>query len=281
MKRTTQLRSNPKLGSDPNSDTANGRVALFVTCLVDLFRPEVGFAAVRLLEQAGFSVEVPSQGCCGQPNFNSGDRPGAAGMAEDVIRRFSGFDYVVAPSGSCAAMLRVHYPTLFEPDSDAHGEALALSGKVYELTAFLHDVAGMRDVDVKWSGSVTYHDGCSGLRELGIRSQPRQLLQSVSGLTLHELGEPEACCGFGGLFCIKYPDISARIAEAKIEDVLSTGADTLVSGELGCLLQIEGKLHRDGARVNALHVAEVLAGQADDDRDQGFVAGAERADGNH
>jgi L-lactate dehydrogenase complex protein LldE len=240
--------------------TASARVALFVTCLVDLFRPEVGFASIRLLEQAGYSVDVPAQGCCGQPNFNSGDRDGATAMAAGVIERFSGYDYVVAPSGSCAAMLRVHYPSLFAPGSDAHRAAVALAGKTYELTSFLHDVAGGRYSAVDWPGSVTYHDGCSGLRELGIREQPRTLLRSVTGLELRELGEPEACCGFGGLFCVKYPDVSARIADVKTRDVLQTGADTLVSGELGCLLQIEGKLHRDGARVRALHIAEILAG---------------------
>jgi len=250
------------LGSDPNVDSVRGRLALFVTCLVDLFKPEVGFATIRLLEQAGYSVDVPAQGCCGQANFNSGDRVGAAEMAAGVIERFSGYDYVVAPSGSCAAMLRVHYPALFEPGSDAHGAAVALSDRTHELTAFLHDIAGWRNADIHWPASVTYHDGCSGLRELGIREQPRNLLRSVTGLALHELSEPEACCGFGGLFCVKYPDVSARIADAKTQDVLATGAEFVVAGEMGCLLQIEGKLHRDGATVKALHIAEVLAGAA-------------------
>jgi L-lactate dehydrogenase complex protein LldE len=249
--------------SDTHSPGAKGRVALLVTCLVDLFRPEVGFAALRLLEAAGFSVEVPTQGCCGQPNFNSGDRVGAAAMATGVIERFADFDYVVAPSGSCAAMLRVHYPTLFESGSETHGAAVALSAKTHELTAFLHDIAGGVEANVPGSGSVTYHDGCSGLRELGIREQPRKLLQSVPGITLHELSEPESCCGFGGLFCVKYPEISGRIADAKTQDVVATGADYVVAGELGCLLQIEGKLHRDGAPVKALHIAEVLAGDLD------------------
>lgn len=241
------------------SDT-KGRVGLFVTCLVDLLKPEIGFATLRLLEQAGYSVEVPTQGCCGQPNFNSGDRAGAAEMAAGVIERFSGYDYVVAPSGSCAAMLRVHYPALFETGSEAHSAAVALSDKTHELTAFLHDIAGWRNSDVRWSASVTYHDGCSGLRELGVREQPRNLLRSIPGLELRELSEPEACCGFGGLFCVKYPEVSARIAEAKTQDVVGSGADFVVSGEPGCLLQVEGRLSRDGAKVRAMHIAEVLAG---------------------
>ncbi len=260
---STWVSDTKRLVSDTHVDLANARVALLVTCLVDLFRPEVGFATIRLLEKAGFQVDVPAQGCCGQPNFNSGDRAGAAEMAAGIIERFSGYDYVVVPSGSCAAMLHVHYPALFETGSDAHRSAVELSGKTHELTAFLHDIAGMQTVDVHWPASVTYHDGCSGLRELGIREQPRTLLRSVAGLTLHELSEPEACCGFGGLFCVKYPEVSARIVEAKTQDVLATGAEILVAGELGCLLQIEGKLHRDGAHVKALHIAEVLAGAAE------------------
>jgi L-lactate dehydrogenase complex protein LldE len=249
--------------ADARADDTKGRVGLFVTCLVDLLKPEIGFATLRLLEQAGYSVEVPTQGCCGQPNFNSGDRAGAAEMAAGVIERFSGYDYVVAPSGSCAAMLRVHYPTLFETGSEAHRAAVALSDKTHELTAFLHDIAGWRNSDVRWPASVTYHDGCSGLRELGVREQPRNLLRSIPGLELRELSEPEACCGFGGLFCVKYPEVSARIAEAKTQDVVGSGADFVVSGEPGCLLQIEGRLHRDGAKVRAMHIAEVLAGMGE------------------
>lgn len=252
------------------SDGTKGRIALFVTCLVDLFRPQVGFSAIRLLKQAGYSVDVPAQGCCGQPNFNSGDRAGAAEMATGVIKQFSGYDFVVAPSGSCAAMIRCHYPALFVSGTKTHTAARALAEKTYELTGFLYDVAGMRSVDQprvdeprvdeQWRASITYHDGCSGLREMGIRQQPRELLNSVSGLTVTELSEPEACCGFGGLFCVKYPEVSERIVDVKIRDIEATGADYLVAGELGCLLQIEGKLHRDGSPVRAVHVAEVLAG---------------------
>jgi L-lactate dehydrogenase complex protein LldE len=239
-----------------------GPVGLFVTCLVDLFRPRVGFAAVALIERAGYAVEVPAQGCCGQPNFNAGDRAGAAGMAAGVIRRFAGFESVVAPSGSCAAMIRCHYPGLFATGTEQHAAAVALADKTYELTQFLHDVAGLRDVDTTWTGAVTYHDGCSGLRELGIRRQPRKLLSQNPAIRLREPEDADACCGFGGLFCVKYPEISERIAADKTRDIERTGVDYVVSGELGCLLQIEGKLHRDGSHVRALHVAEVLAGDA-------------------
>jgi len=238
---------------------------------VDLFRPQVGFAAIRLLERAGYTVEVPAQGCCGQPNFNGGDRSGAQEIAAGIIRRFADYDYVVAPSGSCAAMIRCHYPALFRAGSDEQRAARAMAEKTHELTCFLDEVAGVKTVEAARPGSFTFHDGCSGLRELGIRRQPRDLLRSVAGLELRELNEPEACCGFGGMFCVKYPEISNRIASSKVADVLSTGADYLVSGELGCLLQIEGKLHRDGHPVRAIHLAEILAGTLDD---------AEATDGN-
>jgi L-lactate dehydrogenase complex protein LldE len=238
------------------------RVALLATCLVDLFRPRVGFAAVRLLEQAGFVVDVPDQGCCGQPNFNGGDRPGAREIAAGMIQTFAGYDYVVAPSGSCAAMLHCHYPELFADDSDEHHAARALADKTYELVSFLHDVAGFKAVTASLPASATYHDGCSGLRELGVQAQPRALLALVEGLTLTELAQPELCCGFGGLFCVKYPEISNQIVGRKCRDVVDTGAGVLIAGDLGCLLHIEGRLHRDGSDVRAVHIAEVLAGTA-------------------
>ena len=241
-------------------EPVQGRVGLFVTCLVDLYRPQIGFAAVTLLERAGFQVEVPAQGCCGQPNFNSGDRQSAIEMATRVIDQFAAFDYVVAPSGSCAAMLKVHYPTLFAEGSPEHVAALDLAEKSFELTSFLMKYMDLNDISAKLDAVVTYHDGCSGLRELGVASEPRQLLAAVSGLELREMNQPDACCGFGGLFCVKYPQISARIADSKIRDVLATDAQYLASGDLGCLLQIAGKLERDGHAVTALHVAEILVG---------------------
>lgn len=243
----------------PDNESAK-TVALFATCLVDLFRPDVGFAAVRLLETAGFAVSVPEQGCCGQPNFNSGDRDGARQIAAGMIRRFAAYDYVVTPSGSCAAMVRCHYPALFRGDPEATRAASELAEKTWELTSFLVDIAGLDIVDATLDASVTYHDACSGLREMNIREQPRRLLSSVSGIDLREMEQPEACCGFGGLFCVKYPDVSNRITEAKTDAIRATGADYVVAGDVGCLMQIEGKLHRLGEKkTKVIHVAEILA----------------------
>ena len=239
------------------------RVGLFVTCLVDLFRPAIGFASVKLLEDAGYTVEVPmAQTCCGQPAYNSGDRDDTIAIARKTIETFEDYDYIVAPSGSCAGMLKKHYPTLFTDDSWAE-RAKAFSAKVYELTSFLTDVAGVDHVDVVHPGSVTYHDSCSGLRELGIREQPRKLLKSVGGLEIKEMPESDVCCGFGGTFCVKYPDISNRIVEEKTDSIRQSGAKTLLAGDLGCLMNMAGKLQRQGSDIEVRHVAEVLAGMCD------------------
>jgi len=236
------------------------RVALFVTCLVDLFRPTVGFAAVKLLEDAGCTVEVPRrQTCCGQPAYNSGDRADAKTIARQVVDAFAGYDYVVAPSGSCAGMLRVHYPELFADDSENRPRAQELAERSWELVSFLVDVCGMQAVAANWHRRVTYHDACSGLRELGVKLQPRQLLASVSGLSMEELPGAEVCCGFGGTFCIKYPEISDKMVTDKAADIAATGAAAVLAGDLGCLLNIAGKLHRQGRQVEVRHAAEVLA----------------------
>jgi L-lactate dehydrogenase complex protein LldE len=239
-------------------------VALFVTCLVDLFRPTVGFAAVKLLEDAGCTVEVPRrQTCCGQPAYNSGDRADARAIALQVFDAFAGYDYVVAPSGSCAGMLRVHYPELFADDSENFPRAQELAERSWELVSFLVDVCGMKAVAANWQRRVTYHDACSGLRELGVKLQPRQLLASVSGLRLAELPGAEVCCGFGGTFCVKYPEISDKMVTDKAADIVGTSADAVLSGDMGCLLNIAGKLYRQGRLVEVRHVAEVLAGMSD------------------
>ncbi len=240
------------------------RVGLFVTCLVDLIRPTVGFATVKLLEAAGCTVEVPSaQTCCGQPAYNSGDRKDTRAIAEQVIAAFESFDYVVAPSGSCAGMLKIHYPTLFAGDAAWEARVAAFSAKVFELVSFLVDVRGMTKVEAAFDGSVTYHDSCAGLRELGVHDQPRKLLKSVSGLTIRDLPDSDACCGFGGTFSVKYPDISNGIVEKKAANIVETGAGTLLAGDLGCLMNMVGKLQRQGQPVAARHVAEVLAGMTD------------------
>jgi L-lactate dehydrogenase complex protein LldE len=240
------------------------RVGLFVTCLVDLFRPTVAFAAVKLLEAAGCVVDVPRrQTCCGQPAYNSGDRADAKAIAQGVIEAFEGFDYVVTPSGSCGGMLREHYPQLFADDPALFQRAQHLAKRSHELVSFLVDVLGLDRVAARYAGVVAYHDACSGLRELGVKQQPRQLLSRVAGLTLKELPGAETCCGFGGTFCIKYPEISERMVSQKVADIAATGADTLLAGDLGCLLNMAGRLTRLGSPVAVRHVAEVLADMTD------------------
>jgi L-lactate dehydrogenase complex protein LldE len=235
-------------------------VGLFVTCLVDLFRPSVGFAAVKLLEEAGCDVEVPAaQTCCAQPAWNSGDRADARAVAETVLKAFAGVDYVVAPSGSCAGMIRVHYPELFA-GTPLEPQARAVAARTWELTSFLVDVMGLERVRVRHDGTITYHDSCSGLRELGVKAQPRLLLGSVEGLKLKELPGAEVCCGFGGTFCVKYPEISGKIVAEKTADIAATGAGLLLAGDMGCLMNMAGRLTREGRPVAVRHVAEVLAG---------------------
>jgi len=245
-------------------DQPRPRVALFVTCLVDLYRPTIGFAAIRLLEAAGCRVEVPrAQTCCGQPAYNSGDRATTRDLARGILDAFGGYDYVVVPSGSCGGMLREHMPHLFDDDPNLRGRAAALAEKCYELVSFLTDVMGVERVPATFRGSVTYHDSCAGLRELGVKQQPRTLLRSIEGVTLQEMAEPEICCGFGGTFCVKYPEISTRMVADKVRDIAATGADTLLAGDMGCLLNMAGRLKREGSPIKVRHVAEVLAGMTD------------------
>jgi L-lactate dehydrogenase complex protein LldE len=244
-----------------NTRETSMRVALFVTCLVDLFRPTVGFAAIKLLEEAGCTVEVPrSQTCCGQPAYNSGDRADAKAIAEQVLNAFEGYDHVVVPSGSCAGMIRRHYPELFADDPAVLSRAERLAPRIWELVSFLVDICGMYAVTARWDHRVTYHDACSGLRELGVKDQPRRLLASVGGLSLKEMPGAETCCGFGGTFCVKYPDISDKMVSDKAAEIVGTGAEAVLAGDLGCLLNMAGKLHRGGRRIEVRHVAEVLAG---------------------
>lgn len=239
-------------------------IGLFVTCLVDLYRPTVGFAAVSLLENAGCRVHVPdTQTCCGQPAFNSGDRKTAHDLACQTIAAFEAFDYVVVPSGSCGGQIKRHYPELLADDPVWGPRAERLAARCHELVSFLTDILGVSDTGATFTGTVTYHDSCSGLRELGIKEQPRRLLGSVQGLQLTELPGAETCCGFGGTFCVKYPDVSNHMVEKKTADIASTGAGTVLAGDLGCLLNIAGKLSREGRAIEVRHVAEVLAGMTD------------------
>ncbi len=237
-------------------------VGLLVTCLIDLMRPSVGFAAVKLLQQAGCTVDVPAaQTCCGQPAYNSGDRKTTAQIASNVLAAFEPFDYVVVPSGSCAGMLAKHYPGLFAEGSLERRRAEALADKTFELISFLSDVMKIQGVDAEFAQKVTYHDSCAGYRELGIKAQPRKLLGSVRGLQLSELKDADICCGFGGTFCVKYPDISNAMVAKKTANIEASGADVLLAGDLGCLMNMAGKLKRQGSSIEVRHVAEVLAGQ--------------------
>jgi L-lactate dehydrogenase complex protein LldE len=239
-------------------------VGLFVTCLVDLVRPQVGFAAVKLLEQAGCEVHVPrAQTCCGQPAWNAGDNRNAAAIARNVVEAFEGFDYVVAPSGSCAGMLRRHYPDVLKADPRYAARALALAERSHELMSFLVRVRGMTSVAGRCPKSFCYHDSWSSLREMGVRDEPRTLLSSVEGLERRELSDPEICCGFGGLFSVKYPEISERMADDKLADAKATGASMLVGGDLGCLLHLAGRARRKGIDLEVRHAAELLAGDGE------------------
>lgn len=244
-------------------------VALFATCLVDLMRPRIGFATLDLLEAAGCQVSVPeNQTCCGQPAHNSGDRESAAALARKTIAEFDRpeFDYVVAPSGSCADHIRHEYPRILADDPVWRPRAERLAAKTLELTQFLVEVAKVERVPGHFAGRVTYHDSCTGLRSLGIKSGPRHLLALVPGLELKEMAGAEDCCGFGGAFSVKYGDLSAAIADRKCANVHGADCDALVAGDLGCLLHLEGRLRRQGdERTRVLHVAEILAGATDQD----------------
>ncbi len=238
------------------------RVGLFVTCLVDAMRPRIGFATIKLLEAAGCEVVVPSQQtCCGQPGYNSGDRISAVAMALKLLAEFEAFDYVVLPSGSCAGMIRVHYPDLFRDDPAILARVTALGQRTFELTDFLNKITKLEEAPGNFKDTITYHDSCSGLRELDVYKQPRALLATMPGVTLNEMVESTTCCGFGGTFSVKYGELSTRMADNKCKHISETAASTIVGGDLGCLLNIEGRLRRNGDHsTRVLHVAEVLSG---------------------
>nr|WP_292978009.1 (Fe-S)-binding protein [Paracoccus sp. UBA5162] len=242
----------------------NPRVGLFVTCLVDAIRPSIGFSAIQLLEEAGCRVEVPqAQTCCGQPALNSGDERDSAALARQTIAAFDGFDHVVVPSGSCAGTIVHGYPDLLAKDPAWAPRAQAMAAKTHEITSFLVDVMGFHPKGRRLAATATYHDSCAGLRELGIAAQPRALLAEVEGLEMRGLEGNDVCCGFGGTFCVKYSDISNAIVTEKAEAIERTGADLLLAGDLGCLMNMAGKLNRRGARTRCFHTIEVLAGRAD------------------
>jgi L-lactate dehydrogenase complex protein LldE len=240
------------------------KVGLFVTCLVDLVRPNIGFAALNLLEDAGCEVVVPdSQTCCGQPGYNSGDRVTARAMALKVLAEFRDCDYVVAPSGSCSGQVKVHFVEDLFLGAPEQAEFEALAKRWFELSDFLVNVLKVDKVPGRFGGNVTYHDSCAGLRELGVKMQPRYLLQ-MAGAGIVEMAECEKCCGFGGTFSVKLGEISTRMAENKCANIRASGASAIVGGDLGCLLNIEGRLRRTGdTSTRVLHFAEVIAGTTD------------------
>lgn len=240
------------------------RVALFVTCLIDNFRPQAGFAAARLLENAGCEVSVPRQTCCGQPAYNGGSEKDAVALARNVTRQFRDYDYVVAPSASCAGMLKHHTPKLLEKDPKWAELAQELASKTHELFSFLVNVRGFTSVATKCERRAAYHDSCSSLRDVKCAREARILLSTVEGLELVDIPEAEICCGFGGLFSVKYPEISARMADDKIANSMSTGADLLIGPDLGCLIHLAGRLSRKGEKIEVRYAAEVLAGMMDE-----------------
>jgi L-lactate dehydrogenase complex protein LldE len=246
------------------ADANAPKVGLFVTCLVDAMRPRIGFAAIRLLEEAGCIVDVPAtQTCCGQPGFNSGDTRSAVSLAQQLIATFEPYDYVVVPSGSCAGMIKVHYLEALGADASWLARATALAGKTFEIMSFLVDVCGYAPRGLSLRASATYHDSCAGLREMGVFEQPRKLLGQVDALEMRALEGNEVCCGFGGTFCVKYPAISNAIVDEKANAIEKTGADLLLAGDLGCLMNMAGKLHRRGSNVRTFHAVEILAGMGE------------------
>ncbi len=248
-------------GRSPSLEAARPRrVALFVTCLVDVFFPGVGAAAVRLLRRFGVEPEFPeAQTCCGQPAFNAGFHADAREVARSFLDVFEPFDAVVAPSGSCASMVHEHFPSLFSGDAVLSERFTRLAGRTYELSQFLTEILNVESTGARFPHSVTYHDSCHALRSMHVKDGPRRLLRAVEGLELRELVDSEVCCGFGGTFSVKFPEISAAMAEDKIARIEATGADYVAATDSSCLMHVGGALARRGSRVRTIHLAEILA----------------------
>lgn len=234
-------------------------VQLLVTCLADQLAPQVGEAVVTVLEGLGHTVRFPAaQTCCGQPAFNDGFTADAAALAARTVAIFDDPAPVVVPSGSCATMVRRFYPALLAKTPHA-AAAAALAARTFELSELLVDVLDVTDVGARLEARVTYHDACHLLRELGIHAQPRRLLASVRGLTFVEMPHSDHCCGFGGAFAVKFPEVSTAILDAKLAGLAATNADVVVACDTGCLMQLAGGLARRGSAMRTMHLAEVLA----------------------
>ncbi len=239
------------------------RVSIFITCLVDQFCPEIGTSLVRLLDRLGVGVDVPlEQTCCGQPAFNTGCRREAALVARQFLHAFRDAELIVAPSGSCAEMARRHIPSLFPPGSPDAALATAIGSRVRELSDFLVNVLGVTDVGARFPHRVAYHDSCHLLRGLGLSDEPRRLLAAVHELTLVPLPAADTCCGFGGTFSFKYPDISAAMGRDKVANLARSGAEYFAAGDAGCLLHVRGLLGRAGSPLRAVHLAQILGGES-------------------
>jgi L-lactate dehydrogenase complex protein LldE len=240
----------------------SARVSLFVTCIVDQVFPQVGIAMTQVLERLGYLVDFPAaQTCCGQPAFNTGYTDEARTIARHFLHVFRDCEYIIVPSGSCTSMISHHFADVFEHDPKLLSEARALAPRVWEFSRFLLEVAGIEDVGARFHGTVTYHDSCHALRELAIKSGPRRLLAKVQDLTLVEMGAAEECCGFGGTFSVKFPEVSGAMARTKIESIQKTGASAVVSIDSSCLMQLQGVIDREALPIKTLHLAEVLASQ--------------------
>lgn len=236
------------------------RIALFATCVVDQVLPEIGLAALTVLDRIGCSAEFPQdQTCCGQPFYNAGHRGEAARLARATVKILDAFDAVVVPSGSCAAMIRVHYADLLPAGDPGHDAARSVAAKTFEFSEFVSRQPQAADLDAACSARLTMHDGCHSLRELGVRDQPRRLLGKVEGCELVELDDRQQCCGFGGSFSVSFDRISADMGNAKVDAIVATGAEAVVSCDPSCLLQIKGILDRRGLEIEILHLAQVLA----------------------
>jgi len=236
------------------------RVSLFVTCIVDQVVPQVGIAMTEVLERLGYGVDFPAaQTCCGQPAFNSGYREEAAAVATHFLNVFRDAEYIVVPSGSCTSMITHHFEDLFKNDSKLLEETHRLASRVWEFSKFLLEVAKVDDLGARFDGLVTYHDGCHALREMKIKGGPRRLLSKVQGLTLREMEPAEECCGFGGTFCVKFPEVSGGMGRTKVESIRKTEAGTVVSIDPSCLMQIQGVIDRERLPIRTMHLAEILA----------------------
>ncbi len=238
------------------------QVSIFITCLVDLFYPSIGLSMVNVLRKMGLKLTFPAdQTCCGQPAFNNGYIDESKRLALRFISVFEKADFIVAPSGSCVYMVKHHYPMLFRDDPQILSRVRAVSSRLYELSEFLVNVCKQTDLGAKFPGNVTYHESCHLLRGLGIKQEPRDLINSVAGAHLIEMNKSDQCCGFGGAFYLKYPDISQAIVNEKTDNIIASGADTVTGADAGCLMNISAALRKKKSQIRVLHLAELLNGQ--------------------